>query len=157
MKAKLFAGLMYSKKEVYDKAIEELEQEIGPIKLEGNEFEFNFTKYYDAEMGRNLKKRFILFAEETDIGRLAKIKLKTIEIENKFKNQGKRQINIDPGYITSEVVVASTKQLPHRVPIGEEIFADTQLSLKEGIFRHTFADYRQNKEFFLKAFNNVQK
>lgn len=151
MKAKLFMGMMYSKNQIYEQAIIELEKKYGKITLQGQEFDFNFTNYYENEMGGNLKKRFVLFKEPIDTEKLAEIKLQTINIENNFKTKGKRQVNIDPGYISDKVVVASTKGIHHRKPIGKGIFADTQLKLGETTFRHTFADYKQNKEFFIKA------
>ena len=65
-----------------------------------------------------------------------------------------RQINIDPGYITlNNVVVASTKELPHRVYLDKGMYGDVQLILKRKealVFRHTFADYAAHKDFFLK-------
>ena len=155
MKAKLFVGIMYSQELVYKEAIGLLKKGFGDIELEGKEFDFNFTNYYGKEMGKNLKKRFVLFKKPIDRGNLPDIKLQTIKLEEKFKKKGKRQINIDPGYITlNKVVVASTKGLPHRTYLNKGIFADLQLILKKNdvkTFRHTFADYEHSKDFFLEA------
>lgn len=152
LKAKLFCGVMYSDFEVYKKVIKDLCKEFGQIQQERNEFDFTFTKYYEKEFGNNLKKRFIAFKEQIDIEVLPEIKLFTVEIENSLREQGRRLINIDPGYIThTKVVVASTKELPHRIYLKKEIFGDLQMILSKNkviTFRHTFADYQANKKFF---------
>jgi hypothetical protein len=63
-------------------------------------------------------------------------------------------VNIDPGYITpNNVIVASTKEFPSRIYLGKGIYGDLQLILKrsEAVpMPFTFADYKLNKDFFLK-------
>ena len=155
MKAKLFVGIMYSNIEHYNKAIELLGKDFGEIELQGEEFDFNFTKHYEKEMGKNLRKRFILFKKLIDRKDLTDIKLQTMKLEEKFRKNNKRQVNIDPGYITlNNVVVASTKELPHRIYLNKGIFADLLLLLKKKDvipFKHTFTDYKQSKNFFLES------
>lgn len=159
MKTKLFMGIMYSKIANYKEAIQLLIKEFGGLEIEGKEFDFNFTDYYEKEMGSDLKKRFVLFKTSIKREKLPDIKLQTIKIETRFKKQGKRKINIDPGYITLDnVIVASTKELPHRIYLNKGIFADLQLILKKNdviTFKHTFADYEQSKDFFLEARRRV--
>lgn len=153
MEAKLFCGIMYSDSGVYEKAIEELARRFGNIGATGEEYDFSFTDYYLKEFGSNLKKRFVVFKNLIERENLADIKLLTCEIEKSFARGGRRIVNIDPGYITlNNVVVASTKELPHRVYLGKGIFADVQLILKRSeaiTSSHTFADYEKNKGFFL--------
>jgi len=163
MKARLFVGVVYSKIEIYNKAIELLKKHFGEIEQEGEEFDFNFTKYYEKEMGKNLRKRFILFKKLIDRKKLPDIKLQAIKLEEKFRENNKRQVNIDPGYITlNNVVVASTKEIPYRIYLNKGIFADLQLILKKKEvipFKHTFPDYKQSKDFFLESrqrFKNSQ-
>ncbi len=155
MKAKLFVGMMYSNIEHYNKAIELLKKDFGEIELQGEEFNFTFTKHYEKEMGKNLRKRFILFKKLINRKGLTDIKLQTMKLEEKFKKNNKRQVNIDPGYITlNNVVVASTKELPHRIYLNKGIFADLLLLLKKKDvipFKHTFTDYKQSKHFFLES------
>lgn len=156
MQAKLFMAIMYSDSEVYSKVKEMLKKEYGEIVLEGEEYDFNFTDYYLDEFGAELKKRFVLFEEIIETSTIVKIKLDLIKLEDSLSEQGKRIINIDPGYITSkEVIVPSTKPLPHRTPLDNGLVADKQLGFEERevvTFRHTFADYRKHKEFFKDCF-----
>ena len=152
MQAKLFMAIMYSDPKVYEEVIGILKKEYGDIDFEDEEYDFDFTDYYLVEFGAKPKKRFVLFKKKIDSGDIVQIKLNTIETENQLKVEGKRMINIDPGYITdSEVVVPSTKPLPHRTYAGRGIVLDKQLGFENGkviTFRHTFADYRVHNEFF---------
>ena len=153
MGAKLFCAIMYSSEETYNKALKILLKKLGEIEAMSEEYAFNFTDYYLKEFGPNLKKRFIVFKRMIERSELPKIKLLACKIEQKLSRLNSRTVNIDPGYITlNNVMVASTKELPHRVYLDKGIFADVQLILKKSealTFRHTFADYDKNKDFFL--------
>jgi len=154
MLGKLFCGVMYSDGKVLEKAVLELKQRFGEIELESEEFEFSFTKYYEGEFGPGLKKRFIVFKEPIKREELPDIKLFTGEIEKQLGNDGRRRINIDPGYVTlNNVVVASTKDFSSRIYLGKGIFGDLQLILKRDevqLMPYTYADYKLMKDFFLR-------
>ncbi len=152
-KAKLFCGVMYAKKEIYLEAVKELGKRFGKIELEGEEYRFDFTDSYLKEFGPNLRKRFVVFEIPIEREALPEIKNWTCGLEKKLSREDRRQVNLDPGYITPiNVVVASTKDFPHRVYLSRGIFGDVQLILKKNdavTFRHTFADYTARKDFFL--------
>ncbi len=152
-------AIMYSDSEVYSKVKDILKKIYGDISLEGGEYDFNFTDYYLDEFGANLKKRFVLFEDLIETKLISQIKIDLIKLESSMSEQGKRIINIDPGYITeNEVIVPSTKPLPHRTPLEHELFADKQLEFKDSeviTFRHTFADYKVNQDFFLKCLGKI--
>ncbi|MFH1399688.1 MAG: DUF4416 family protein [Candidatus Woesearchaeota archaeon] len=159
MQAKLFSGIMYAQDTVLQQALEKLQEKFGPIVTKSEIFDFTFTNYYKKEFGSNLKKLFVVFKKPIERESLPDIKLFTIALEKQFSEQGKRRINIDPGYIAlNNVVVATTKELPHRVYLSKGIFADLQLILKKGkaeTLKHTFADYMANKEFFIRIRDQV--
>ena len=148
-------AIMYKDLSTYNKIIRILKKQYGGLEFEDEEYDFDFTDYYLIEFGDDLKKRFVLFKDKIDTEEIAQIKLDTIEIEDGLRKEGNRIINIDPGYITeTEVIVPSTKLLPHRTPLKKGIVADKQLEFQDGkviTFRYTFADYRANTDFFLKA------
>lgn len=154
MFGKLFCGLMYQDTIVLDKALSELRTRFGEIELESEEFKFEFTDHYEKEFGTGLKKRFVVFQEPIDREELPDIKLFTCKIEEELGAEGKRKINIDPGYVTmNNVVVASTKEFSSRIYLGKGIFGDLQLILKKEdvqIMPYTYADYKLMKDFFLK-------
>jgi hypothetical protein len=159
---KLIVGIMYSDKEILDKTISILKERFGEIESE-LEYDFSFTDYYMPEMGENLKKKIIIF--KNPIGRklLAEIKNWTNELEDKESISQKRKINLDPGYLTvCNVVLASAKEMPHKVYIGEGMFGDVVLEFKNKSFQHsghTFPDYKSDivKNFLNQARESYKK
>jgi len=122
------------------------------------EFYFNHTEYYTPEMGAGLLKYFAAFTGTGDPGHLPDYKLKAIDEENRLANEGKRVINIDPGYLAVEkIVMASTKNFTHRIYLGKGIYGDLQLMRKDGIYAPmpwTYADYirQEAQDFFNKLY-----
>lgn len=157
MKAKLIIALMYNEKNILNKTLGKLKKIFGKIDLENDEYNFNFTDYYKKEFGNNLMKKIISFKDLINREELADIKLKTINIEKELSVKGKRRINIDPGYLTlHNLVLASTKELPHRIFIGKGIFAESTLFFRNKQYNdypYTFKDYQQEivKEFLIKV------
>ena len=153
---KLLIAVMYADKETLDKAVIELKKSFGDIDNESAEYDFNFTTYYEKEMGKNLKKKFLSFAKTITNEELAKIRIETGKIEDSFRINNKRTINIDPGYISEEgVFMASLKHRPFKTEIGKGIFLHKILGFDDDKiieFNHTFADYKHDKikEFFVK-------
>jgi hypothetical protein len=82
-----------------------------------------------------------------------------IQLEDRFKVDGKRKLNVDPGYIAIEkVVAASTKNFTHRIYLGKGIYADLQLIRRENRYEAlpwTFYDY--SMETVLIFFDKVRK
>lgn len=153
--AKLIIGIMYEDVKKYNEVIFLLNELFGKVEFSLN-YDFSFTKYYEKEMGKNLKKSILLFKKQIDRKSLPDIKLITNGIEEDLSINNKRTINIDPGYMTKDaIVLASAKEMPHRVYLKKGIFADVVLTFYDGNFEHnirTFPDYRQDivKEFLKK-------
>jgi hypothetical protein len=76
---------------------------------------------------------------------LANVKLATQQIERNYSPNGRRRVNIDPGYMLRErFVLASGKNFSHRISIGDGIYADLTLIYKKGRFQAlpwTYPDY----------------
>src|SRR3989338_9567716 len=110
---KLIIAVMYQKnrKRIYNLAKEGLIKKLGSIEKESKPYNFDkFTSYYAKEMGKGLIKRFVIFKKQVKESDLAGIKLLTAEIEKKYSKNNKRQVNIDPGYLSkTELVLASSK------------------------------------------------
>ena len=106
---------------------------------------FDQTDYYNAEMGSPLFRRFIGFSELIEQERLADVKLFTNELEGSFSREGKRLVNIDPGYLLPErFVLATGKNFTHRIYLMRGIYADLTLVYHKGRFRTlnwTYPDY----------------
>lgn len=151
-KAVLVMGIMYSDDNVKEKTVNLLVNKFGEIELEGKSFVFDFTDYYEEEFGKT-KKFFISFKEKIDIGDLVEIKLLTNKLEKELSKEGKRRVNLDPGYVTKEKsVVASCKSRPHRIYLDKGVYAHLMFIFKKNdviSFKWTFEDYLQEKEFFV--------
>jgi len=142
---KLIASMFAGSGELLEKAKVRLGQEFGPIDYESELLPFDHTTYYAVEFGENLKRRFVAFAELVRPERLTEIKLLTNALEMEWAVEGKRQINIDPGYVShSKLVLATTKDHAHRIYLGQGIYAEVTLYFREGTFRPwpwTYPDY----------------
>jgi len=107
--------------------------------------EFGDTDYYREEMGGSLVRRFISFDNLMDPGALSRVKLFTNGIEKDLAREGKRRVNIDPGYIAeAHLILATGKKYTHRPYIGDGIYADVTLIYRDRTFQPlewTYPDY----------------
>ncbi|MFB3850897.1 MAG: DUF4416 family protein [Acidobacteriota bacterium] len=119
----------------------------GKILIKSESFDFNFTSYYEKEMGKNLFKFLVAFENLDTEDKLPVVKLKSDALEKTFLDKtGNRQVNIDPGFLSeSRVVLASTKNFSHRIHIGNGIFGEITLLYQNKEFVSlpwTFPDYK---------------
>lgn len=153
---KLIIAVMYSDSKVYNSLKTLLVEEFGDA-VESKDYDFDkFTSYYEKEMGKNLVKRFLVFDFSIEKKDLIKVKKRTTSIEKEFSEDGKRKINLDPGYLSDkELVLASFKKgTDYKEDLGESVYAHKVLEFKDRkvkVFWHTFPDYRvkENQEFFI--------
>jgi hypothetical protein len=143
---KLIIGMLAKSQKLFDKAEEFFVKNFGPIDYKSPVISFTYTDYYEKEMGGPLKRKFVSFKKLIPQEKIAKIKLLTNSIEEKFSVDKKRRINIDPGYVTdSKLVLATTKDYFHRICLGYGIYAEVTLMWRKGSFRPfewTYPDYR---------------
>jgi Domain of unknown function (DUF4416) len=143
---KLFVGLINSEDAPVDECIKRLEAAFGEIDSISEEFPFNFTSYYEEEMGKELRRKILSFRKLIKRDELVDIKIFTNQIEKNFSTEGKRRINIDPGYIAPEHLILSTgKGYYHRPYLGRGVYADLTLIYKNKEFHTlewTYPDYR---------------
>ena len=144
---KLFASLIFHDDVDLDAVFERLTGLAGTIEEKSGPALFTNTTYYDAEMGKGLKRCFILFEPVFDRDILPDIKLATNGIEEEYAVDGRRKVNIDAGYIALEhVILATTKGYAHRPYIGKGIHADLTLMFISGSYRAlewTYPDYAE--------------
>lgn len=156
-KAKLVMGTLYADDQIFARTLYALINKFGPIEINGPTIPFTFTDYYTEEMGAELKKTFIAFVQPIKREDLVTIKLFTNTIEQQFSKEGKRRVNIDPGYVTEHhIVLASAKEHPHRIYLSEGIYAQLILVYtKQGwiAVEKTFKDYQEKEvqEFLTKV------
>jgi hypothetical protein len=159
LKVKLVIGFIYKDEAVFIRALEKLKKQFGKVDFESQAIDFNYTDYYTAEMGSKLKRRFISFSRLIPIQDLYQIKLYTNRLENKFANDKRRQINIDPGYVDlAKLVLATTKDYAHRIFLRKGIFAEVTLTFRNNAFSPndwTYPDYRTQE--YIDIFNQIRK
>jgi len=145
--AKFFVGLIIKDKNTVLPIVEVLTGVFGPMDLISPWLPFDFTNYYEAEMGAPLYRRIFAFTDLIEQTALVDIKLATNKIEQKWSKNGKRQINLDPGYLLAErLVLATGKNFSHRIYLGQGIYADLTLVYKKGEYKGlpwTYPGYRQ--------------
>jgi hypothetical protein len=148
-KALLFTGTLFSNEDYYIKARQSLERIFGEIVMETPAIRWEFSDYYKDELGEPIYRRFIFFKNLIEQENLSTIKLTTNEIEKSLSSDGKRNINLDPGYMTpAKIVLASTKDYSHRIYLKDGIYAEVTLIFKKGQFIphiNTYKDYQDEK------------
>jgi hypothetical protein len=156
-RVKLFCGIISADEKITEKAFAKLKNRLGEIDIIGDITDFNFTSYYNAEMGDALKRFWISFEKLVFADELADIKVFTNSVEDTFAVDGKRRINIDPGYLNpANVILASTKDFSHRIYLSKGIYAEVTLIYKKEDFIKlpwSYPDYisTEAKKFLLEA------
>jgi len=81
---KLICGILSCRVELLDAAGEALAAALGPVDLTSDTMDFDFTHYYDRQMGSPLYRRFAGFAGPFAADTLADVKCRTNAIEADF-------------------------------------------------------------------------
>jgi hypothetical protein len=159
----LFVGTLYSNQGIFNHSKGILEKNFGDILHASPSIPWDYSSYYKDELGWPLFRQFIFFKNLIDPGILADVKLKTNEIEDALSSEGKRHINLDPGYLTlSNIVLASTKNYAHRIYLGKGIYGEVTLIHKDGTYTphlFTYRDYQDKTsiDIFMNAREMLKK
>ncbi|MCD4783603.1 MAG: DUF4416 family protein [Candidatus Eremiobacteraeota bacterium] len=158
---KYFTGMIATNEEDFSKAIGILEKKYGGFDIISKTIPFDFTNYYEEEMGKELLRKFVSMKKLMHPVILPDVKIFTNEIERKFGNIENdklfRKINLDPGYVSlPKVVLATTKNFSHRIYIRDGIYAEVTLYRAGGKFHSwswTYPDYKTDfyKDFFTRV------
>jgi len=130
-------------------ARQQLIERLGPLEEEIGPLPFEFTSYYDKELGKGVKRRLWVFSDLVDGSCLLRIKLLVNELEQAHSEAGCRTVNLDPGLMTlGNFILATGKNNAHRIYLGEGIFADLTLIYRSGTYRPlewTYPDYADSQ------------
>jgi Domain of unknown function (DUF4416) len=168
--AKLVIGIFTKETSLIDNLVPALASRFGRFDLVSPLLPFNYTTYYESEMGSPLVRRMFAFKQLIEQGDLAGVKNATNEIEQGYSQSENRLVNIDPGYLLQErFVLASGKNFSHRIYIGAGIYADLTLIYQKGSFQKlpwTYPDYTDHsmlnflgqvrKKYLLELKNNTR-
>lgn len=152
---KLFAGVLTARLDMLAEARQMVEERFGPVDCASPVLDFDYTDYYERELGPGLKRCFWGFTRLLDPAALVDSKLFSNAVELRYSSGGKRLLNIDPGYITAaSVVLASTKDFAHRLYLGKGIYGETTLLYRKKDYQAlpwTYPDFRSQpyRQFFL--------
>ena len=94
---KLIIGILISNLTKKAELLHSLRRNFGKIDFQSELLDFNFTTYYNKEMGTPIYRFFVSFARLISPQLLSKVKLTTNNLEAKYMIRDKRIINLDPG------------------------------------------------------------
>ena len=147
--AKLVIGFFLNDKHLLEPIAKELSARFGSTDIISSWMPFDYTSYYEREMGAPLFRRLFAFERLIQQDTLAQIKVSTNQIEQNYVRDEKRSVNIDPGYLVLErFVLASGKNYSHRIYLSEGIYADLTLIYHQGRFQQlpwTYPDYADHR------------
>jgi hypothetical protein len=136
-------------------ALAVLQDRYGKIDVLSPILPFNYTQYYQKEMGFPLWRRILSFERLVSRETLVEAKLFCMRCEtNHLDSQGNRWVNLDPGILTVEnLILATGKNHTHRVYLDRGVFADLTLLYRQHRFEPlpwTYPDYAsQDLEAYL--------
>jgi len=161
-RVKLVICVLISDLEIKQKLLYLLQSSFGEIDFESELLDFNFTNYYDYEMGSPIYRFFLSFQELVDPSFLAEIKVKTNEMEDIFSIKNQRKINLDPGLIfLGKFILASTKDGSFRMPLSLGIYGEITLVYENKKYRNvelTYPDFQSEKyKEILKKIREIYK
>jgi len=143
---KLIVAVLYAEPEHLETTRSALAQFFGDIDYTSKVFPFEVTDYYAAEMGGPLFRIFYGFHKLIDPGTLSTIKLTTNQLEAQLADEGRRKVNLDPGYLdTDKFVLASAKHNAQKIYLAHGIWADPTLRYEKGKYLPypwSFPDFR---------------
>jgi len=160
---KLFIGMLSNEISLFAEVEAELQDIYGSIDLESPIWDWHHTDYYSKEMGVGLKRKFIFFERLINPESISEVKLKAIEIEGKYLVEGRRRINLDPGYLDlARIVLVSTKDYSHRLYLGKGIYGEVTLIYSGKKYQplpYTYPDFRTQEylDIFQKARDGLKK
>lgn len=155
----LFVGLLYRDNAPAENVRLSLSERFGDIACESSAFRFEMTDYYAEELGEGLLRQYLAFATLVEPETLWQIKEWTNALEARTLQPETRSrlVNIDPGIMSAAtVILASTKDFAHRIPLGGGIYGEVTLSYRHGRFEGvpwTYPDYllKESLDFFRAA------
>jgi len=146
---KLIVSVLTADRDLLAPVAADLSERFGPLDVCGPWWPFDFTRYYQKELGAPLERRMLSFKILVPQGALAETKLHTNRLENRYGQNERRRVNLDPGLLTAErLVLATGKNFTHRIYLSKNIYGDLTLIYQRGRFQTlpwTYPDYSEEK------------
>ena len=144
---KLFIGILHSPEVPFNALQKELTTIFGAIDYCSAPIEFKHTNYYNNEIGNSILKTFVSFKNQISPDTMYRTKINSNQLEEHWlQTGGKRLVNLDPGIINNyNVILLTTKNYSHRIPLQEGIYAEITLIWKKNDFEDlpwTYPDFK---------------
>lgn len=131
-----FLGLIFSPAWKPEALIRQLSECFGPLGMTSSVFDFEFTSYYQTEMGPGLSRLFCAMPRLVPADALLQVKEKARRLEAGLSREGRRTVNIDPGYLDAfKVVLLSDKYSGRKIYLGQGCYADVTLRFSSGTWQ----------------------
>ena len=135
---KLIMAILYRDEDLVESCLDTLQQSFSPMDYRGEPVPFDFTDYYNLEMGSGLKRVLVAFEQLVPPDALPDIKATTRDLERSIARDNRRKVNIDPGYLDLfKLVLASFKARGNKLYLGRGVWGDMTLYFEKGQF-HPF-------------------
>lgn len=147
---KPIVGILTSRTEMLDGILKALGKHFGEPDIVGPWQCFDHTHYYEEEMGPDLSRCFVSFEKLRPPDEAREYKRLGAEVESLFVINGKRSVNVDPGYLdANKVVLVSGKGGGHKIALAAGVYADMLLWYNKGwqAFPWAFPDFRDGSLF----------
>ncbi len=156
---KLIASLLTGHLDLLPPVRATLARLFGPIDFESELLPFDHTDYYAPEFGPGLQRQIVTFERLVSPGDLPGIKCQANELERSLAAEGKRRVNVDPGYVSLvKLVLASTKNHGHRLYLAQGVYGEVTLTFQQGRYRPwpwTYPDY--GSERYCQMFGEIRE
>ncbi len=130
---KLYISLIYRDEPVRNDAKEFMVRRWGKIDFESDFVPFTPPDKMAQEMGVPLFRTFVSFERLMDPGQIGLVKIGCIGLEERLRHQGKRRVNLDPGYLDSnKVLITTTHGGPAKIYHSTGIYLDMLLLFTKG-------------------------
>jgi len=130
--------------------IKALEERFGRCDYRGAWHPFDHTPYYEDEMGPNLMRAICAFEKLVPGYEAHRFKAWTAAVEERYRRDGKRVVNLDPGYVDQlKVVLVSGKVGGHKIAVAPGTWIDYLLWYNKGwiALPWAFPDFRDGTFF----------
>ena len=157
---KLICGVIANRQDLFSVSEAKLREIFGEVDSKSDFFPFDYTDYYEKQMGQGLKRVFLSFYELINPEELSLLKIKTNLLEEDIKTEAGmelRAVNLDSGYLTaSALIMATVKDFSHRIPLRNGIYAHLEFLFGKNEIRTlpwTYPDFKKPDyhPFFLKV------
>jgi hypothetical protein len=147
---KLFIGVLCQPSVAVSDLLADLRLVYGPLTALGagvpTVFPFSHTAYYSHEMGLDLQRFFVGIDALYDPAGLADAKHRSLSLERVYSDSRGRRVNLDPGILfLHNLILLSTKNFAHRIPLSKGIYAEVTLLYQKKKWESlpwSFPDYK---------------